>query len=120
MAGIAAAVQNNGVGITGLAPGAKIQPVRALGKCGGTMSDVAAAITWASGGDVPGTPVNPTPADVINLSVSSDSVCQPFLQSAIDGALSRGRAWSCQLVTGVRHSPRLRRQAATTSWPWVR
>ncbi|HPQ83074.1 MAG TPA: S8 family serine peptidase [Actinomycetota bacterium] len=90
VAGIAAAVQNNGVGITGLAPGAKIQPVRALGKCGGTMSDVAAAITWASGGDVPGTPVNPTPADVINLSVSSDSVCQPFLQSAIDGALSRG------------------------------
>ena len=43
------AVQNNGVRIAGLAPGAKIQPVRALGKCGGTMSDVAAAITWASG-----------------------------------------------------------------------
>lgn len=90
VAGIAAAVRNNGKGISGIAPAARIQPVRALGKCGGKMSDVAAAITWASGGEVPGLPVNPTPADVINLSVSSAVTCQPFLQAAIDGALSRG------------------------------
>ncbi|HQR79662.1 MAG TPA: S8 family serine peptidase [Actinomycetota bacterium] len=90
VAGIAAAVQNNGKGISGIAPSARIQAVRALGKCGGKMSDVATAITWASGGEVPGLPVNPTPADVINLSVSSSVTCQPFLQAAIDGALSRG------------------------------
>ncbi len=90
VAGIAAATGNNGTGVIGVAPSAKILPVRALGKCGGTMSDVAAAITWASGGEVPGVPTNPTPADVINLSLSSATSCQPFVQAAIDGAMSRG------------------------------
>jgi len=90
VAGIAAAVQDNAIGVSGLSAGSKILPVRALGKCGGTMSDVAAAITWASGGEVPGTPANPTPADVINLSVSSNTVCQPFVQAAIDDARGRG------------------------------
>jgi subtilisin family serine protease len=90
VAGLAAAVQGNAEGISGVAPDAWILPVRALGKCGGTMSDIAAAITWASGGDVPGVAVNPAPADVINLSVSSSATCQPFVQAAIDGALQRG------------------------------
>ena len=90
VAGLAAAVPNNAKGIAGIAPDARILPVRALGKCGGTMSDVAAAITWASGGEVPGMPANPNPADVINLSLSSSVTCQPFVQSAIDDAIGRG------------------------------
>jgi len=90
VAGLAGATGNNGTGVIGVAPGAKILPVRALGKCGGTMSDVAAGLTWASGGEVPGVPVNPTPADVINLSLSSATTCQPFMQAAIDDAMSRG------------------------------
>ncbi len=90
VAGLVAAVQGNAKGISGVAPAARIQAVRALGKCGGRMSDIAAAITWASGGEVPGSPVNPTPADVINLSVSSTATCQPFVQAAIDDALGRG------------------------------
>lgn len=90
VAGLAAAVQGNGKGISGLAPRAKIEPVRALGTCGGKMSDVAAAITWASGGDVPGVPANPTPASVINMSLSSTTTCQPYLQAAIDTAIARG------------------------------
>ena len=90
VAGIAAATGSNATGVVGVAPGASILPVRALGKCGGTMSDVAAAITWASGGEVPGVPANPNPADVINLSLSSAATCQPFVQAAIDDAMSRG------------------------------
>ena len=90
VAGLAAAVRDNAKGIAGMAPDAKIVPVRALGKCGGTMSDVAAAITWASGGEVPGLPANPNPADVINMSLSSAVTCQPFVQSAIDEAIGRG------------------------------
>src|SRR5690606_19803516 len=90
VAGLAAAVRDNAKGIAGMAPDAKIVPVRALGKCGGTMSDVAAAITWASGGEVPGLPVNPNPADVINMSLSSAVTCQPFVQAAIDDAVGRG------------------------------
>lgn len=90
VAGLAAAVADNGRGIAGVAPEATITPVRALGKCGGSMSDVAAAITWASGGTVPGVPANPHPADVVNLSLSGRTPCQQFLQSAIDGAIRRG------------------------------
>jgi len=90
VAGIAAAVQNNNLGITGIAPGAKVLPVRALGKCRGIMSDIAAAITWASGGTVPGVPDNPYPADVINLSLSSFLTCEGFVQAAVDDAIARG------------------------------
>ena len=48
----------------------KIQPVRALGiqQGKGKDSDIAAAIRWAAGLAVPGVPLNPTPARVINLS----------------------------------------------------
>ena len=90
VAGLAAATQNNARGISGAAPSASILPVRALGKCGGQMSDIAAAITWASGGSVAGVPANVHPADVINLSLSSSVTCQPFVQAAIDDAVSRG------------------------------
>ncbi len=90
VAGLIAATQNNARGISGAAPSALILPVRALGKCGGQMSDIAAAITWASGGSVAGVPANPYPADVINLSLSSEGVCQPFVQAAIDDAIGRG------------------------------
>lgn len=92
VAGTVAAVANNGIGIAGLAHGAKVQPVRALGHCGGATSDIVDAITWASGGSVDGVPANPTPADVINLSLGAAVACtrDPATQAAIDGALSRG------------------------------
>ncbi len=90
VAGLAAALQDNGKGITGVAPAARILPVRVLGKCGGTMSDIVAGLTWASGGPVPGVPDNPNPADVINLSLSSNVTCQPFVQAAVDDAIARG------------------------------
>jgi hypothetical protein len=53
MAGIIGAEANNGVGIVGVAPQVQIQPIRALSWRGGLLSDVAASITWASGGSVP-------------------------------------------------------------------
>ena len=43
--------------------------MRVLGHCGGYMSDIADAITWASGGSVDGVPDNATPAEVLNLSL---------------------------------------------------
>lgn len=46
---------------------------------------------WAAGEDVPGTPHNDNPADVINLSLGGKSrQCMPIYQNAIDRALSRG------------------------------
>ncbi|MFE0641029.1 S8 family serine peptidase [Streptomyces sp. NPDC058877] len=91
VAGTIAATTNNTKGIAGIAYNAKIQPVRVLGKCGGSSSDIADAITWASGGSVPGVPANPTPAKVINLSLGgASSSCPSIYQNAINGAVSRG------------------------------
>ena len=48
VAGIAAAGTGDGVGIAGVAPSARIIPVRVLDSAGsGSSSDVARGITWA-------------------------------------------------------------------------
>ena len=65
-------------------------PLRVLGHCGGYSSDVADAIQWAAGGEVPGVPTNPNPVEVINLSLGGEEVCIAPLQTAIDFAVSRG------------------------------
>ncbi|MFP8904053.1 S8 family serine peptidase [Streptomyces atacamensis] len=90
VAGTIAAATNNGKGIAGVAYNAKIQPVRVLAKCGGTTADIADAITWASGGTVYGVPANPTPADVINMSLGGGGTCSSTYQNAINGAVGRG------------------------------
>jgi serine protease len=71
VAGIIAA-QSDSIGVTGIAPNVKIQPIRALGVLGGNSSDLIAALRWAAGLSVPGVPANPTPAKVINLSMGTD------------------------------------------------
>lgn len=90
VAGIIAASSNNGEGIAGVAPNARIVPVRALGRCGGTLEDVADAIRWAAGVPVAGVPNNPNPAKVLNLSLGGYAPCGANMQSAIDGAINRG------------------------------
>ena len=90
VAGIIAAEGNNSTGIIGAAHRAKILPVRALGVCGGYLSDVAAGIRWAAGIAVPSVPNNTTPAKVINLSLGSNRACSSTYQDAIDEALAAG------------------------------
>jgi serine protease len=90
VAGTIAAVTGNAVGVAGTAFGAKVQPLRVLGKCGGFMSDIADAILWASGAAVPGVPANATPARVINLSLGGAGACDVTTQAAINVARSRG------------------------------
>jgi serine protease len=89
VAGTIAAVGNNAEGVAGVAFGAKVMPVRALGKCGGYTSDIADAIAWAAGGTVTGIPANPTPARVINMSLGGASSCGTTLQTAINTARSK-------------------------------
>jgi len=90
VAGTIAAVTNNAKGVGGVAFNAKIQPVRVLAKCGGTLADIADAITWASGGTVTGVPANPNPAKVINMSLGGSGSCAATYQNAINAAVARG------------------------------
>jgi serine protease len=90
VAGTVAAVTNNGVGVAGVAFGAKVVPIRALGKCGGYTSDIADGIIWASGGSVSGVPANANPAKVINMSLGGGGACDTTTQNAINSARSRG------------------------------
>jgi len=90
VAGTVAAIRDNSIGVVGVAPGAKVQPIRVLGKCGGYASDLIAGIEWASGGAVSGVAPNTQPADVINMSLGGSASCFPELQTAINNAVSRG------------------------------
>jgi serine protease len=90
VAGTIAARTNNGVGVAGVAWGAKIVPARVLGKCGGYTSDIADAMIWASGGTVAGVPANANKARVLNLSLGGSGACDTTTQNAINSARSRG------------------------------
>lgn len=89
VAGTIAAVTNNGLGVAGVAPSARIVPVRVLGRCGGYTSDIAAGVVWASGGTVSGIPANAYPARVLNLSLGGSGACGTTMQNAINSARSR-------------------------------
>ncbi|SDT52052.1 serine protease [Pseudarthrobacter equi] len=92
VAGTIAAVGNNSNGIIGAAPAAKILPIRAIGPCGGYISDVADSIIWAAGGTVSGVPANPRRAHVVNLSLGGVSDCSVTEQNAINFAQNAGTA----------------------------
>jgi serine protease len=82
--------QQDGSGIVGVAPDVVVQPVRAVGKCSGSESDIADAIVWAAGGSVAGVPANATPATVINLSLGGPGRCGVLMQSAVSRAVALG------------------------------
>ncbi len=95
VAGQIAAKADNGLGIAGVAPGVKIQPVRVLGHCGGWDSDIIAGMTWASGGHVEGIPDQTASekARVVNLSLGftyditsqRNAACKPYEAAAAAG-----------------------------------
>ncbi|MFJ3503732.1 MULTISPECIES: S8 family peptidase [unclassified Streptomyces] len=80
----------NGSGVVGVAHEANILPVRVLGRCGGTTSDIIDAITWASGGTVTGVPANKNPAAVVNMSLGGKFTCDQAYNAALKGARDRG------------------------------
>lgn len=97
MAGTIAAVMGNNLGLAGIAPGARLLPVRVFGKCGGYLSDVITGVYWAVGLELPSLPdlmrappVNPYPARVINLSMAAEGSCSSAFQEAVDRARSKG------------------------------
>ncbi|MEY4397672.1 MAG: hypothetical protein RLZ53_248 [Actinomycetota bacterium] len=88
--GIVGATDNT-VGVVGVAPNVKLLPVRVLGPYGGTVSDIIAGIKWAAGIHMNGTPDNPHPAQVINMSIGGASAgCDSGTESALAAAKAQG------------------------------
>ena len=75
VAGIAAAETDNGIGVAGVAPAAKILAVKVLGEEGGSFEDIAAGIRWSVDHG----------ADVINLSLSADPGVQALTYTGLIG-----------------------------------
>jgi serine protease len=91
VAGTIIASMNNNIGITGIAPNAKLLPVRVLGTCGGVFSDIIDGMRWAAGIGDSSLPVNSTPASILNLSLGGASgTCSPALQSAVNDVVDQG------------------------------
>ncbi len=92
---IGVASTNNAAGVAGGAWDVTIVPVRALGRCGGKLSDINDAIRWAAGTvparDLQGKEIwNSHPADIINLSIGLFEPCPASMQSAINDAVAAG------------------------------
>jgi serine protease len=93
--GVYGAITNNGVGVAGMSWGAWVLPVRALGKGGGYDSDIIAGVEWAAGLPVanpegPAVPINPFPADIINLSLGGSGSCPSDYQDALAQVTTMG------------------------------
>ncbi len=91
---IGVAATNNSAGVAGGAWNVTIVPVRALGRCGGKLSDINDAIRWAAG-TVPARELdkevwNSKPADIINLSIGLFGPCPASMQAAINDAVAAG------------------------------
>ncbi|MFQ5574282.1 MAG: S8 family serine peptidase, partial [Terriglobia bacterium] len=79
VAGIAAAVSNNGAGVAGVSWNSKILAIKALGWIGGYDFDIAQGIIYAADNG----------ADVINLSLGGSEFGQT-MKNAVDYAASKG------------------------------
>jgi serine protease len=88
--GILGAIANNAAGVAGITWQGRILPVRALGKCGGLDSDILDAMRWAAGLHVNGVPDNPTPAQIINLSLGSTGACTAAQQQVVNELVADG------------------------------
>ncbi|MEJ1355233.1 MAG: S8 family peptidase [Candidatus Sedimenticola sp. (ex Thyasira tokunagai)] len=90
VAGTVAATTNNSLGVAGVAPDARILPVRVLGKCGGYTSDITDGMLWAAGLDVPEASFNSNPARVLNLSLGGGGACSRTMQNTINSVRGSG------------------------------
>jgi serine protease len=89
VSGMIGARTNNASGVAGLDWNSFILPVRVLGKCGGTDSDIIAGMRWAAGLPVAGVPLNPTPARILNLSLGATGPCELSYRDTINELTAR-------------------------------
>jgi serine protease len=90
VSGLLGALTDNGAGMASVGRTVRVLPVRVLGKCGGYDSDILAGMRWAAGLNVPGVPINPTPARVLNLSLGGDGSCNAAYRNAVAEVTATG------------------------------
>jgi serine protease len=91
VAGTVGAVAFNGIGGTGVAPMARLMPIRALGEGGsGNFSDIVQSILFAAGLPNDSGTVPPERADVINLSLGGQQSCPAELRDIFDRVRAQG------------------------------
>ena len=88
-ASLIGAQTNNGVGMASVGYDVKVLPVRVLGRCGGSDSDIIAGMLWAAGLTAVPT-ANPNPAKVINLSLGGSGSCNTAYQDAVNQLTAAG------------------------------
>jgi len=93
VAGVLGADESYTAGIVGVTWGPRILPVRALGRCGGSDSDIITAMLWAAG--IPVTVngahlINPHPAKIINMSLGATGSCPSSYQDAVNQVTAKG------------------------------
>jgi len=129
--GLIAAHSDNAIGVAGIDWTARLLPVRVAGKCGAALHDIVDGLRWAAGlpvcrraadtldplaGCAEWAPVNPHPAQIVNLSYGGVADCNAEYQDTIDELWARGvivvaaggnthaaptRPASCEHVVGV-------------------
>ncbi|GAA3160817.1 hypothetical protein GCM10010451_05970 [Streptomyces virens] len=91
VAGIVAAVADNGTGVAGVAPNADIMPVKVLEEGSGTFEDIAAGIRWAADHG----------ADVINMSLGGLAGTQALTLTGLESSVTEAIAYANAKGTAV-------------------
>lgn len=90
IAGIVAALTDNGEGVAAINWSGKVLPVRVAGRCGAMLSDILDGMRWAAGLPVAGmSGLNPNPVRIVNLSFGGTGDCTPY-QPVIDELRAKG------------------------------
>jgi serine protease len=96
VAGTVGACTNDNFGVAGVAWKTRILPVRVFDGDGGDLASVAKGIYWAGGVPIPSSvstqnpPLNPNPAQVINLSLGAIQAPSQLLQDAVNAVNAKG------------------------------
>lgn len=84
IAGMLAALTDNGQGVAALNWAGRVLPVRVAGKCGADVADIVDGMRWAAGLEVVGVPRNPNPVRIVNVSFGGNAACSAAYQTAVD------------------------------------
>ncbi len=84
VSGTIAAVTNNGIGVAGVAPGAKVMPIKALEDGSGSFEDIAAGITYAVDHG----------ASVVNLSIGALPGVQALTITGVESTVTDAIAYA--------------------------